>query len=375
LIRLKWEGHYLDGKTAGKKPAAVELTNDSLMIRTAGGINLVWPYHEIRQAQGFYGREPVRLEHGGKMPEVLIIDDPEFLNSLHELSPDITRHFHNPTTRSLRRRLTVYAAAGILGAGFCLYFWGIPFAAALVAPRIPMEWERNLGQSTLSALAPEEARCKDAELNETISRITEVLTAGTPAAYPFRVYVVESDMVNAVALPGGNIIIFSGLLERTGSPEELAGVIAHEIQHITKRHALKRIIEDSSTGLMISAVTGDVTGAMVYGVKIAHMLARLRYSRQDEEEADREGMRMILSAGVDPGGMIRFFETIEDENTAPGILQYVSTHPDMRQRTLKLRQLADSGDKPFGKYRPLPKREEWDRLRKSCSGEKQSRVD
>ncbi|HQO81255.1 MAG TPA: M48 family metallopeptidase [Deltaproteobacteria bacterium] len=369
MIRIIWDGHYLDGKTAEKKPASIELTSDSLKIRVPGGGYRVWPYREIRQVQGFYGGEPVRLERGDAAPEILIIDDPEILSSLHEFSPEAAGRFHNPAFRPLRRRMTIYAAIGIVCAGLGIYFWGIPLMAELAAPLVPMEWEKRLGRSTLSVLAPEEMQCTDPKLDDAVRRITEILAAREPQSYPFRVYVVKSPMINALALPGGNIIIFSGLLEKTGSPEELAGVIAHEIQHITKRHALKRIIKDSSTGLMISAVTGDVTGAMVYGAKIAHMLAQLRYSRQDEEEADREGMHMLISAGIDPNGMIGFFETMQEQETMPGILQYVATHPDTGRRILQLKQLASAAEKAGGEYRSLPGKHDWDRLRKSCAGE------
>jgi len=125
----------------------------------------------------------------------------------------------------------------------------------------------------------------------------------------FKVFVVKSSIFNAVALPGGNIVVFSGLLENAESPESLAAVLAHEMQHIKKRHVTKKIIEDSSTGLIISAVSGDVTGSMLYGAKIARTLAVLSYSRQDEEEADDEGMKMLIAANIDPEAMINFLKS------------------------------------------------------------------
>ena len=180
----------------------------------------------------------------------------------------------------------------------------------------------------------------------------------------------KSPVVNAVALPGGNIVVFGGLLENTRSPEELAGVIAHEMQHISKRHVTKRIIEDSSAGVLISAISGDVTAVMVYGVKIAHTLAMLRYSRQDEEEADAEGMKMILAAGVDPNGMIRFYETLKAKRKMPEIFKYVSTHPDVDERIVKLQSvIAGSGVQE--KSRPvLPQGDDWEHLKKRCGGTK-----
>ena len=254
-------------------------------------------------------------------------------------------------------------------AGLAVYFWGIPFLAVLITPHIPLEWEEGLGRSTLSVLAPDSMRCTDRRLTAAVDRITSILTAGQPKSYPFKVYVIKSPMVNAVALPGGYIIVYQGLIEKTLSPEELAGVIAHEIQHITKRHATKRIIEDSATGLMISAITGDVTGAAVYGAKAAHTLARLRYSRQDEDEADREGMRMVISAGIDPSGLIRFFDGMKDRNAVPGVLQYIATHPDMNQRIARLKKLAAETGGHAGRYMTLAEASDWDRIKNGCAGE------
>ncbi len=365
MVRLVWEGFYLDGKIADKKPASVELTPESLRIRVSNGESLVWPYHEIRQVQGLYAGDPVRLEHGDTIPESLIIDDSDFLVSLHSLAPQKTGHFHNPANRSLRTRLTVYAGLGILAAGVLLYFWGIPMLAAVATPMIPVEWEKGIGKSVLEALAPEEKQCKDPELNKALNDITAMLAAHDHSGYSFRVYVVDSNQVNALALPGGSIIIFRGLIEKTESPDEIAGVLAHEMQHITRRHATKRIIEDSSTGLMISAVTGDLTGAMMYTVKIANMLAQLSYSRSDEDEADEEGMKMVLASGIDPSGMIRLFETIKEQNTIPGFLQYVSTHPDMNKRIERLRKLSEEGSAQT--HRKLPGAGSWSRLKQNCT--------
>lgn len=365
MIQLTWNGFYLDGKTAQKKAATVELSVDSLKIRVAPGEELVWSLDEVRQVQGYYGREPVQLVRGNKeTPEILIIDDPAFLLHLHKLSPGKTGHLHNPARRSIRARLTVSAAVGILVLGASIYLWGIPFIAGIITPLIPVAWEKGLGQSVLEILAPEDTQCRDPELNDALARITSILTAHETRRYTFKIYVIESEQVNAIALPGGSIILFSGLIQQSGSPEEIAGVIAHEIQHITRRHATKRIIEQSSTGFMISAVTGDMTGAMVYTVKIADTLAHLRYSRQDEDEADREGMKMILAAGIDPSGMIRLYEKIGDRGTLPGFLRYVSTHPDMDQRVQRLRKLAVR-DGPR-RYRNLPAKDSWDRIKHRC---------
>jgi len=364
LVSINWQGYYLDGKTATKRDAEIQLLDEGLKIRTSDGLTLMWPYTEIRQTQGFYENEPVSLERGEKITEMLVIRDQAFLNSLHRFMPKKAKRFHNPALRGLRLRLTVCAAAVLVVMGALIYLWGIPLAAKVVTPRIPVQWEKGMGESLLGILAPEENRCLDPELQKALDEMKSRLNPSGP--YEFRIYITTSPVVNAVALPGGNIVVFRGLLEKTKSPEELAGVLAHEMQHIQKRHVTKRIIENSSTGLIVSAISGDVTGAMVYGVKAAHNLAMLSYSRQDEEEADAEGMKMFLKAGFDPESMISFFRILKEEKTMPQIPQYLSTHPDTDQRIRRLQDIADRSRNDHPAYRNLSFTDQWEILKKRC---------
>src|SRR5260370_1392343 len=138
------------------------------------------------------------------------------------------------------------------------------------------------------------------------------LPARPPGApYTFRVYIVDVPVFNAFAAPGGTGVVFRGLLERTDSPEQLAGVLAHELQHVVQRHSTRAIVQHTSSGLLIAALTGDVTGPLAYGLEAARVLGQLRYSRDAEEEADTEGLKMLLAARVDPAGMIAFFKALD----------------------------------------------------------------
>jgi predicted Zn-dependent protease len=159
-------------------------------------------------------------------------------------------------------------------------------------------------------------------------------------------------------------VIFHGLLERTGTPEELAGVIAHELQHILRRHTTRAVIQDVGTGLLLMAVTGDVTGPLAYGLEAARVLGELRYSRRAEEEADVEGMKMLLAARVDPAGLIAFFEKMQKEEGAqPKALTYLSSHPMPDERIARLKSLAATGT---GASEPVLPGEDWPALTKRC---------
>ncbi len=360
-----WEGYYLDGRSAARQRATIHLMRTGLQVTTERGATLWWPYPEIRQTQGFYAGEQVRLERGGEFPEALLVSDATFLSALHEVAPELASRFHDPARRRRRVALTVLAAAAAIGAAIALFFWGLPTLADVAADRVPVSWEERLGAAVADHVAPPKKRCADPRPARAIDDIVATLTAPYPKLpYTFRIIVVDDPTVNAFAAPGGYIVVFRGLLEQTRSPEELAGVLAHEMQHGLHRHATRMLLQHASTGLLVAALTGDATGAMAYAVESARTLGTLQYSRRYEEEADREGMRMLLKARINPGGMIAFMESLrKDDKHAPALVKYLSTHPSTEDRVEKLKALAALA--PATSVKLLPD-DDWRDLRKIC---------
>jgi Zn-dependent protease with chaperone function len=362
-----WDGHYLDGWTAGRQQATLRPMRSGLEITTESGARLWWPYTEVRQTQGFYAGEQVRLERGGELAEAVLVGDPAFLAALHELAPELGRRFHDPGRRRLRIPLTLLAAVAVVAAGAVLYLWILPALATVVADRVPLAWEERLGQAVADQLAPPEARCADPTRARVLDDIVRVLTAPQPAPpYKFRILVADRAVINAFAVPGGYVVVYRGLLERTERAEELAGVLAHELQHVLHRHVTRALVQHASTGLLITALTGDVTGALGYGLEAARTLGRLRYSRQAEEEADADGLRMMVAAGVDPAGMLTFFEKLrKEEKEVPKALTYLSTHPSSEHRVARLRALA--AEAPTSATRPLLPGYDWRDIKAICA--------
>lgn len=167
---------------------------------------------------------------------------------------------------------------------------------------------------------------------EALAQIGAKLTTNSPHRY--RWFVANEKAINAFAAPGGVVVVNAGLLRAISSPEELAGVLAHEIAHAELRHSLKGVVKSLGLRAIASLALGDYGGtALAEGFK---KLTELGFSREAEREADQEGLRRLVAARIDPQGMVRFFELLEKEQqlTPP---EFLSTHPSNAERIAALK--------------------------------------
>src|SRR2546426_4736501 len=263
---------------------------DGLHIALDDGTTFRWSYGEVRQIQGGYRGQQVRLERG-VIPEALVIPDSEFLIALSQAAPGVRRRFRPPARLSKWLTQIVLAGMAAILVGGALYLWGIPELANRVAARVPVRWEAQLGRDVMEEVTRHAGRCADPNLAKALEEITATLTgASTPSPYTFRVNVVDAPVINALAAPGGYIMVYRGLLEETHAPEEFAGVLAHEIQHVLHRDATRALVREMSVKTLLNVATGG--GGGMVPLQGASILATLRYSRQAEAAADRDGMRM-----------------------------------------------------------------------------------
>src|SRR2546429_9043705 len=130
-------GHYLDGRSAARQPATIRLTATGLDIALESGATLWWPFAEVRQTQGFYAGQQIRLERGAPLAAMLLVDDFGFLAALPTAAPVVTRRFHDPRRRRARVQLTVLGALAVVGGAAPLFPWGVPAPAGAGAPPGP----------------------------------------------------------------------------------------------------------------------------------------------------------------------------------------------------------------------------------------------
>lgn len=362
-MKIEWEGIYFDGRSAQRRRAAVRPVLDGLHITLDDGTTFSWPYREVRQIQGVFRGQQVRLERS-TTPETLVIPDADFLTALTHAASATGRRFRPPIRPSKWLMYTLFAGTAAVLVSAALYLWGIPALADRVAARVPVEWEAQLGRTATEELTLPMNRCDDPHLAAALQEITTTLTQSwTASPYTFRVTIVDLPVINALAAPGGYIVVFRGLIEKTEAPEELAGVLAHEMQHVLHRDATRALVREMSLRALLNVATG---GAGLTPLQAGGILARLRYSREAEAAADRDGMRMLMTAHLDPQGMIRIYQTLKREaGRVPRAVTYLSTHPDIDSRIAALQKLAQGAT-----YTPVPLLAgiRWKTIAHACSG-------
>jgi beta-barrel assembly-enhancing protease len=179
----------------------------------------------------------------------------------------------------------------------------------------------------------------DPVINEYVNRVGQNLVRNSDAQVPFTIKVIDSDVVNAFALPGGFFYVNSGLILHADEESELAGVMAHEIAHVCARHGTRE--ETKSTIVQLASIPAMIfipyswAGYAIYqGMNFAIPLTFLKFSRGDEAEADYLGLQYMYKAGYDPNSFVSFFEKVQaDEKKQPGTIPKVfSTHPPTPDR-------------------------------------------
>jgi beta-barrel assembly-enhancing protease len=208
--------------------------------------------------------------------------------------------------------------------------------AEILASKVPIEQEVRLGEVTFASLRPSLTLIESGEMHDAVHELGSRLAAGS--TYSYRFHVAQDPSINAFALPGGIIVVHTGLIADTDRPEELAGVLAHEIQHVEQRHSLRGAFKELGLRGLWALVTGDV-GSTIAGQAAVELTSR-KFSRDDESNADAGAFELLVEKKIDPSGMADFFTTMSAESKAE-IPEFLSTHPASAERQQRLLQRAE----------------------------------
>ena len=276
---------------------------------------------------------------------------------------EVIRGFIRRNKRTLRRLLPVLLVAVLVTLGFGAWAlgrgaaavgrWGLGKAGAL---RVPIAWERPLGDAALVQLRGQMRFVTDAGAMESLNRLLAPLQESTLLkGERITVFLVDSPAVNALALPGGYVVVFRGLIERAGSAAEVQGVLAHEIAHVVKRHGLVQLVQNLGRDLLLQQVLSGENRMLDRLIGSSGQLLTLKFSRDQERAADDLAWELLVATGIDPAGLSRFFAAlagpaVENEPGAAAVPELLRTHPAPAERLERLRQKGGAGA-PAAGYR------------------------
>lgn len=279
---------------------------------------------------------------GPRGGRTLYLKNAELIRAFRQAAP---AHLHLPVEqaaehvrRTRHRRRIVWSTVGGTLAALVLGLWlGSDVLVELAVDRIPVEWEQKLGEAAYRDFLAHQDVMKEGQAVMAVQEMTQRLTQQIPDnPYKFEVTVVKSDVVNAFALPGGHVVVFTGLMKKAETGEEVAGVLGHELNHVLQRHGLERIVKNLGLMTVVAIVVGDQQGLVGLMRQVGVELLTLKFGRAQETEADLTGLQLLYKAKIDPAGMITFFQRLSEKDE--GRVELLSTHPMSTGRAERLKE-------------------------------------
>ncbi|MBI3447156.1 MAG: M48 family metallopeptidase [Magnetospirillum sp.] len=327
-LRADRPGRFSDGRSAGVRKVVVRVLATGMEIRGIDGFLIaVWKTEDLRADGDWPEMKGVRLRCASEPDARLAVEDAYFIK-------DALPKVDEPRRRRIGLILGALLGAGVL-AGLVL---SLPMASRLAASLVPAGMERDWGRNIAAGFESQLRVCEGKAGRQALEGLIARLAEGLPAdRRSITLHVIDRPDVNALALPGGDVILFAGLIAKADSPDEIAGVLGHELTHIGRRHVSAAMIRGMGVGVIATLITGDASGLVASGIGAALAGA---YSRDDEAEADRGGMDLLERAGIGSDGMITFFRRLEDMEGKPGMLtQWLGTHPEAGARAAAIAAL------------------------------------
>ncbi|MBU1076799.1 MAG: M48 family metallopeptidase [Spirochaetes bacterium] len=267
-------------------------------------------------------------------------------------TPKILNDYFNISKRSPIADFFILVSIS-LGILLAVYFL-LGFAVDLIVPHIPIQVEKTLGKIfTLQYNSN-----KKASENKYISMVLSGMVKQLPSSHQkrdYRIRIVPDQEINALALPGGNIILFTGLLDRVRSENELAFVIGHELGHFSNRDHLKRMGRSLVIIMVSFTLLGQDNSISKFLVNTL-IGAQMKYSQKQELEADLIAVELLNKQYGHVAGALDFFNRIKSEGNFSRILSYFSTHPHTKDRAEVLKEVIEKRDYLTKKRRPLKRK-------------------
>ncbi len=338
----------------------------ALVIMPPEGAPLRWPLAGIRQLSDQARTDEMVVQSTEQPAARLILRDRAAIRVIESRCPNLNRR---PPVEGTGR-LIGWAAAAIASVALIVFVL-VPVMANQLATFLPPAGERALGDTTLeqirTALDDTGFRplpfCDAADGVAALDKMTARLTTNIDLPYPVTVHVLDHELINAFALPGGYIVFFRGLIEAAEHPDEVAAVLAHELGHVVHRDPTRIALRSAGSIGVLGLLLGDFAGGAVV-LFLAERLIQATYTQEAEAGADAFAHDTLTAAGILPSALATMFQRLRDEyGDAEGITAHFTSHPALGDRIAAARA-ADTA--LTGAIRPSLDDTDWRALRRIC---------
>jgi len=358
---------FFDGISAVSHRVAFEISDAAriLTIRLPEVSPLIWSIDELRAIPDQADQNKLVLTSMSRPLARLTLSEETEIAVLRHRAPNLAA---KPPVRG-KGRVMAWATAAV-AAVFVIVFVLVPVMADQLARVLPTRGEQALGEATLeqiqTALGDEFLPVNFCWTQEGQSALEAMLARlegdGLDLPYPVTISVLDHAMINAFALPGGQVVFFRGMLDAANSPDEIAAVLAHEVGHVAARDPTRIALRSAGSLGVLGLLFGDFAGGAVV-LLLVEQLIRADYSREAEAAADTYGIELLLNAEVDPGALGALFQKLLDDfGEAEGIAAHFASHPDLGDRIAN----AEAANARLSASSPSLSDNEWQALRSIC---------
>ncbi len=368
----EWDGVVFHSSLPGGKGGCkIRIEGLDLVGQTLKGESFRIHIPQLKLEFGGTGKSLLLLKPRDKKDEpIFSIRDRSILSSLKEIALPSTPLYEEITKVQSQKRKHLFWMTTSLGVFvamviifFILFFtYGVEWGTSLV----PYSVDEKIGElsydSAIQQITGGATINRNPIINKAVQEmVLRLVNALDKTPFHFEVRVVDSKIPNAFALPGGKIAVLTGILENADSPEEVAGVLAHEISHVTRRHGIRMLVQRVGTMILLAAIFGDSSDLVQAIVNQSSKLISLKFSRNMEREADYYGFKLLIKAKINPRGMIQFFEKIKKIEKKRGITlpSWISTHPLTENRIQNIQKWL----KEAGPIQTQPFKLDWEEVK------------
>lgn len=321
---MKLKALYYDGNTASAKSIEVVLLPNGFELPSGE----LWEYALLSLISQKKDKEQLTYSHKNiNGPSMTILFDGENDEGQRDYLNRVSKHLTGDNNWHFIRWQLVSATA-IACLAF-LFFISYPYVNRAIVAMIPDSWAIRAGDLVVDSLYQQYTSntCKNPLGVEALNKMVSTIKVDN-LPYPVRVEVVDNPMVNAMTAPGGRVVIFNGLLQQAETPEEIAGILSHEMGHVYYQHPMQGLVNVMGFSIIGSFLGGDAASIAIVGLSLS-------YSRENERDSDDLALEILKDNNITANGMLAFFERQEEvmeDNAVAEIADMFSTHPLTEER-------------------------------------------